>query len=589
MKFFDRIRGRTKKRELMFLSPDDFFTAIGKNGYVRLSEVPAVVAGCRRIAELIGSMTIHLMSNTDDGDIRIVNALSRKIDIDPCETMNRSQFMEYIVMCVLLYGKGNAIVRPQTKNGLLMNLQPIPPGRFTFLPDPTGYGYSILIDGTVYAPGDVLHFVYNPDEQFPWKGRGMTVALSNAAQILKQVQDTEMAFMQSKWKPSMIVRVDAVADQFSTKEGRKNLLSEYIETSEQGEPWVVPADQIDVKEIRPLSLADLAIKDTEAYNTKLIAALLGVPAFLLGEGTYNQKEWNNFVNARIRPMVVSIQQEMTRKLILSDKWYLRFNQRTLYDYDLGTLASVYYNGVDHGVVDRNEARDVLGLSPRDGLSELIQLENYIPNDMAALQEKAGSGGKEGEKMDQIRTIESKFQIREDGEEKRIEGYFSVFDTNYEIAPGLTESVDAHAFDRALSEDDVRALINHDTSLVLGRTTAGTLKLRTDDHGLWGSILINPNDQDAMNLYSRVKRGDVSQCSFGFEVRDENAEFSEDGSEHWTIKDVKLYEVSVCTFPAYQATHVSARSAEHDAAAEKDFESWRAKLEASHAWLRKEKD
>ena len=131
-------------------------------------------------------------------------------------------------------------------------------------------------------------------------------------------------------------------------------------------------------------------------------------------------------------------------------------------------------------------------------------------------------------MDQIRTIESKFQIREDGEEKRIEGYFSVFDSNYEIAPGLTESVDAHAFDRALSEDDVRALINHDTSLVLGRTTAGTLKLRTDDHGLWGSILINPNDQDAMNLYSRVKRGDVSQCSFGFEVRDENAEFSEDG-------------------------------------------------------------
>ena len=192
-------------------------------------------------------------------------------------------------------------------------------------------------------------------------------------------------------------------------------------------------------------------------------------------------------------------------------------------------------------------------------------------------------------MDQIRTIESKFQIREDGEEKRIEGYFSVFDSNYEIAPGLTESVDAHAFDRALSEDDVRALINHDTSLVLGRTTAGTLKLRTDDHGLWGSILINPNDQDAMNLYSRVKRGDVSQCSFGFEVRDENAEFSEDGSEHWTIKDVKLYEVSVCTFPAYQATHVSARSAEHDAAAEKNFESWRAKLEASHAWLRKEKD
>lgn len=391
MSFFDRIRGRRRSQEqkqgLVYLPLDEFMESINTGGYVRLSDVPAVVAGCRRIAELIGSMTIHLMANTDDGDIRIINALSRKIDINPCSTMNRSQFMEYIVMNMLLYGNGNAIVLPQTSGGLLQNLQPIPPGHFSFIPDPTGYSYSIMIDGKPYDPEDVLHFVFNPDERRPWQGRGVTIALSNAAEILRQAQATEMAFMKSKWKPSMIIRVDAVADQFSTKAGRKKLLNEYIETSEQGEPWVVPADQIDVKEIRPLSLSDLAITETEARNTRLIAALLGVPPFFLGEGTYSQKEWNNFVSARIRPLVVSIQQELTRKLILSDKWYLRFNQRALYDYDIGTLAQVYFNGIDHGVVDRNEARDVLGLPPREGLSELIQLENYIPEDMAALQKK----------------------------------------------------------------------------------------------------------------------------------------------------------------------------------------------------------
>lgn len=186
---------------------------------------------------------------------------------------------------------------------------------------------------------------------------------------------------------------------------------------------------------------------------------------------------------------------------------------------------------------------------------------------------------------QLQTRESKFTTREDGDQKRIEGYFSVFDSDYEIAPGMSESIDPHAFDRALGEDDVRALINHDTSLVLGRISAGTLTLRVDDHGLYGSILINPNDQDAMNLYSRVQRGDVSQCSFGFEIRKEDTDIRDDGSVHWTLRDVKLYEVSVCTFPAYSATHVSARSAEREELEEKKFIAWRAKLEAEHAWLK----
>ena len=186
------------------------------------------------------------------------------------------------------------------------------------------------------------------------------------------------------------------------------------------------------------------------------------------------------------------------------------------------------------------------------------------------------------------TLESIFQIREENEQKRIEGFFAVFDGIYNIAPGMSESIDSHAFDNTLS-GDIRALINHDTTLVLGRTAAHTLELRTEAHGLWGSILINPNDQDAMNLYERVKRGDVNQCSFGFDVTNEDAEVREDGSVHWTIKGVKLYEVSVCTFPAYETTEVSARSAEAVDIRKRRFDAWKAETIKSHDWLKGEKD
>ena len=127
-------------------------------------------------------------------------------------------------------------------------------------------------------------------------------------------------------------------------------------------------------------------------------------------------------------------------------------------------------------------------------------------------------------------------------------------------------------------DDIRALINHDTSLVLGRTSAHTLELKTDSHGLWGHIDINPNDTDAMNLYERVKRGDVDQCSFGFDITTEDTDIRDDGSVHWTIKGVKLYEVSVCTFPAYSATSVSARNAEAlDLIKKRKEEAWKAQM------------
>lgn len=170
--------------------------------------------------------------------------------------------------------------------------------------------------------------------------------------------------------------------------------------------------------------------------------------------------------------------------------------------------------------------------------------------------------------------QEKFQTREENDAKYIEGYFSVFDSPYQIGANAVETVARGAFKNAL-DDDIRALINHDTGLVLGRTTAGTLELREDEHGLYGRILINPNDQDAVNIYERVKRGDVSQCSFGFDILDEETEFGEDDSVHWTIKAVKLYEVSVVTFPAYEETSVSARSAEADRM--REAQAWKLRM------------
>ena len=179
---------------------------------------------------------------------------------------------------------------------------------------------------------------------------------------------------------------------------------------------------------------------------------------------------------------------------------------------------------------------------------------------------------------QVRAAQSRFETREEGGEQYIEGYFAVFGSNYELWPGATESIAPGAFANTLG-NDVRALIDHETRLVLGRNKAGTLELREDAHGLWGKIRINPNDTDALNLYNRVQRGDVDQCSFGFRIVRENTEIHEDGSVHWTIEEVELYEVSVVTFPAYEDTAVKARKRDFAEIESRRGASWRAEMTA----------
>lgn len=359
-------------------------------GYTSLDKIPEIVSACRKIASLIGSTTIYLMANTADGDQRIINELSRAIDIDPMPTMTRSTWMESIVMTMLLYGKGNAIVVPHTWQGYLQSLEPISADRVSFIAD--GYrDYKVAIDGKERRADSVLHFVYNPDKTYLWKGQGVSVSLRDLADNLRQAAHTEKAFMSSEFKPSIIVKVDAMTDEFSSPEGRQKLVESYINPQTPGAPWLIPAEQFDVQQVKPLTLSDLAIADTVTINKKAVAALLGVPAFVVGAGDYNRDEWNAFIQGTIMPICKSIAMEMTKKLILKPEWYLTFNVWSLIDYDLQTVSSVLLAGADRGFVNGDEWRDKVHLSPA-GLKEFKILENYLPYDMSGKQKKLVQDG-----------------------------------------------------------------------------------------------------------------------------------------------------------------------------------------------------
>ena len=178
---------------------------------------------------------------------------------------------------------------------------------------------------------------------------------------------------------------------------------------------------------------------------------------------------------------------------------------------------------------------------------------------------------------QTRSLQTKLETRDEQDgEMVIEGYFAVFNKETELWPGAYEEIAPTAFDKTLS-NDIRALINHDTSLVLGRNKAGTLELKTDSRGLWGRIKINPNDTDAVNLYERVKRGDVDQCSFGFNILSEDTDYREDGTVKWRITEVDLHEVSVVTFPAYEDTGVQARKKQYKQMEQRKLEAKKKQL------------
>ena len=385
-----KTRAEPNKSVSWFCSPDAFDT-LTCQGYTSLAHNPEILTGVNKIAKLIGSMTIHLMQNTADGDIRVRNELSRKIDINPNSNMTRSSFIQWIVNTMYLYGDGNAVVYPQFRRGYLRDLKPIPSAMTAFIPEGM-WDYKVLINGEEYDPDEVLHFVLNPGNYYPWKGQGLQVALKDVANNLKQAAATEKGFMQSKWKPSIIVKVDALTEEFSSPEGRSRLLAEYIDTSEVGEPWMIPAEQFSVEQIKPLSLSDLALSDMVTLDKKTVASILGVPPFVLGVDEFKREEWNNFINSTIMPIAKMIEQELTKKLLYSPEYYFRFNPRSLYNYELRDMAAIADDQYIRGIMTRDEVRDWIGLPPASEEDDLIILENYIPVGMIGDQKKLVQNG-----------------------------------------------------------------------------------------------------------------------------------------------------------------------------------------------------
>lgn len=361
------------------------------NGYTSLENNPEVITAIEQIAQLISSMTIYLMQNTDRGDIRIKNELSRVIDITPNGYQNRTNFIFWVTKTMLL--KGNAVVMPKTQEGYLKSLDPVRPESVSIESNLTGDGYNIQINGVTYDPKELLHFALNPGANEPYRGMGYSGALTNVVNNLAQAQKTINGFLSSKWAPSLIVKVDAMTEEFSSPDGRRKLLDNYVKTNERGEPWILPADAVQVEQVRPLTLADLAINDSVKLDKQTVAAIIGVPAFVLGVGEFKAEEWNNFISSRVKYFAAIIEQELTRKLLLSPQLYFKFNARSLYRYDMTELATVANAEFTRGIMTGNEVRDWLGLSPLEGLDELKILENFINLDRIDDQSKLTGGNK----------------------------------------------------------------------------------------------------------------------------------------------------------------------------------------------------
>ena len=218
---------RAEPKGTAWLVSDEAYHTLCCANYTRLSDNPEIQAAVNKICDLISSMTIHQMQNTENGDIRIKDGISRMVDITPNPYMTRKTFVSAIVRTLLLEGDGNSVVIPETKSGYLYSLNRfrLDMCRLYRMQQDTD---NILIHGQSCNPDEILHFVINPSVEYPWKGTGYRAVLKDIAKNLKQASETKKGFMESKWKPPVIVKVDSTADEIANPEGRSNILKKNI-------------------------------------------------------------------------------------------------------------------------------------------------------------------------------------------------------------------------------------------------------------------------------------------------------------------------------------------------------------------------
>ena len=361
-------------------------------GYVPLEKNEEVRTCIHKIADMVSSMTIMLMENGDNGDVRIRDELAKKIDVTPNNHMTRKNFIYKIVTDMLV--RGNAVVYPETSNKLIENLVIWDMNKVHF--EKTGNSYAIRYGVSTFEPDEVLHFPCIPDDDNPFIGRGMISLIEGVITNLNQANATKSAFLKSKWKPSLILAVNSDISELQDLEYRKNILGSYTKTTEVGEPWLIPAGEITATTVKPLTLHDLAIQDSITLDKKVIASSIGIPPFMVGVGDFNKDAYNNFISTTIMPIAMIIQQELTKKLLTSGKRYFKFNPKSLMQYDLSEKISFVKEMVGGGMLNRNEGRNEFDYAPVDdkGMNEYNVLENYIP--VARLGDQKKLIQKEGE-------------------------------------------------------------------------------------------------------------------------------------------------------------------------------------------------
>ncbi len=156
-----------------------------------------------------------------------------------------------------------------------------------------------------------------------------------------------------------------------------------------------------------------------------------------------------------------------------------------------------------------------------------------------------------------RSFQTEIRSHEDGDKRTIVGHAAVFNTLSEDLGGFREKIAPGAFKKAIEKDDVRALLNHDPNIILGRNTAGTLRLKEDKKGL--AIELDPPDTAAgRDLMVSMERGDITQMSFGFRTIVQEWDESDQNNVVRTLREVDLFDVSPVVFPAYPETDVALR-------------------------------